>query len=373
MKTYTTLTSLYTSLSNNTSTANTSLGGQLISDQHRYLIQKYFNNERTYTTLTIGAEDLTVTVIPLTSTLSATLSSAWLHVTSQQLVVFESGEQRTVLFTQGSTAISWQAPLTEDCTTTAIATVGVQSYPIPPQVSKIKNNTISVGQLVYTPAPVQSIQEWTQLNALPYTSDIPNYFFIYQNKVNFWPIPSTSGNIISFNYKASVPDLSFADYSTGTLSGITVGSNSITGASTSWNATGTYPLNVDLTYFNLFLKITPPKGEGLWYQIQSFQSDTALTLVQPIQNAPSATATAYVIGQLPLLQEDFHDMLVFGSLKIYYSSILQNKVKYEQYLNEYDTRLTLLEAYAGTKSVNVDLGEQPIPNNPNLFIYAPRQ
>lgn len=437
MKSYSTLKSLFTNLSNNTSTTNDSLGGQLISDQHRYLIQKYFDNERTYSTLTIGAEDIVLASTPTVGATSATMSVVWTDMTCQQLVVFGSGEQRPVTFTQGSTTISWQTPLYGQLfTTTAvipaaavsatlstawtgatgaltsyfsdgssksitytanstaitwvggltgaveasvrtfiadtgISTIGVQAYPIPSTVSKIKNNTITVGQLVYTPAPVQSIQEWTMLNALPYTSDIPNYFYIYNNQVNFFPIPSTSGNLISFNYKSRVADLSFADYSTGTLSGIAAGSNSITGSSTSWNATGTYPLNVDLTGFNLFLKITPPSGEGLWYQIQRFTSDTALLLTTPIQVAPSTTAAAYVIGQLPLLSEDFHDMIVYGALMTYFSSIVDNTGKYEKFKDLYETRLQLLEQYAGTKSVNVDLGSQTMQNNPNLFLFAP--
>lgn len=373
MKSFTTLKNLFTNLSNNTSTANDSLAGQIISDQHRYLIQKYFDNERTYTTVTIGAEDLAVTTNPLIGDVSAVLTTTWTSISCEQLVVFESGEQRTVFFTQGSTAITWQSALTENCTDVDISTIGVQSYPIPPTVSKIKNDTITIGQLVYTPAPIQSIQEWTMLNALPYTSDIPNYFFIYNNQVNFWPIPSSSGNIITFNYKGRVPDLSFADYSTGTLSGIGVGSNSITGVTTSWNTTGAYPLNKDLTYFNLFLKISPPSGEGIWYQIQKFTSDTALTLLNPIQNASSATATSYTIGQLPLLAEDFHDTLVYGALKTYFMSIVKDTDKFKMYDAEYQARLDLLKAYAGTKSVNVDLGSQPVPNNPNLFLFAPPQ
>ena len=369
MKTYTTLTDLFTNLSNNSTSANVALGGQLISDQHRYLIQKYFDNERTYTTLTRGAEDLTLTGALSVDAVSATLSSAWTGPTTTQLVVFSSGEQRTVFFTTGSTSIRWNPPLTESATVD-ISTVGVQAYPIPPNVSKIKNDTITIGQLVYTPAPVQSIQEWTMLNALPYTSDIPNNYFIYQNQVLFWPIPSSSGNVISFNYKARTPDLSIADYSTGTLSGITAGSNAITGVGTSWNTTGAFPLNTDLTYFNLYLKITPPKGEGIWYPIVRFNSDTSLTLGMPIENAPSSTATSYVIGQMPLLQEDFHDMLVYGSLMTYFSSIVSDDGKFNRFKVMYDERLQLLETYAGTKSVNVDLGAQVTPNNPNLFIFA---
>ena len=261
MKTYTGLKNLFTNLSNNTSTSNDTLGGQLISDQHRYLLQKYFDNERTYTTVTIGAEDITFTGALSAGDKTATLTSAWDNLTTRQKVVFSNSDQRTALFTNGSTTVTWETGL-NSAATTAASTVGVQAYPIPPQVSKIKNDTITIGQLQYTPAPVQSIQEWTQLNALPYASDIPNYFFIYQNTVQFWPIPSTSGNIITFNYKGRVPDLSFADYSTGTLSSLAVDDDTITGVGSAWNATGNFPLNTDLLYYNLFLRIDPPIVTG---------------------------------------------------------------------------------------------------------------
>ncbi len=314
-----------------------------------------------------------MTGIPAIGATSATLSTAWAGVSTSQLVVFGNSEQRTVYFVQNSTTVAWQPPLTSSGTTTTLATVGVQAYPIPASVSKIKNDTITVGQLVYTPAPIRTIQEWTMLNALPYTSDIPNYYYIYNNQVNFWPIPSSSGNVISFNYKSRVPDLSYADYTTGTLSSIAVGDNTITGSSTSWNATGTYPLNTDLTFFNLFLRINPPSGDGIWYPISRFTSDTALILLTPVQVAPSSTASSYTIGQLPLLVEDFHDMIVYGALMTYYSSIVDNDKAFAKYQDLYQTRLDLLEAYAGTKSVNVDLGDQPIPSNPNLFFSGAPQ
>lgn len=358
----------FADLTQNNSTENVALGGVLCNDQHRYLIQKYFDNERFYTTLTIGAEDLTTTATLAVGATSATLTASWSSITCQQLVVFSSGEQRTVTFTQNSTNIFWQTGLTETGTT-AITTIGVGAYPIPANVSKIKNDTITVGQLVYTPAPVQTIQEWTMLTALPYTSDIPNYFFIYMSQVMFWPIPSSSGNLITFNYKARVPNMTYANFATGTVSA-TVGSNSITGSSTTWNTVGTYPLNVDLSYTNLMLAITPPKGDGFWYPIQRFTSDTALLLNLPIVNSPVTSGASYIIGQFPLLQEDFHDMIVYGALMVYYSAIVKDPGSYKTYKDLYDAKLVLLEAYAGSKSVNVDLGSQPVPANPNLFIYA---
>jgi len=368
MKSFTTLKNLWGTLTSNVSADNLALGGQLISDQHRYLLQKYFDNERSYTTLTVGAEDLTTTAALSTGDTSATLTASWPNITCQQLVVFSNSEQRTVTFTQGSTNIFWQTELTS-AATVDISTVGVQSYPIPAQVSKINNDTITVGQLVYTPAPVQSIQEWTLLNSLPYTSDIPAYFFIYQNQVRFYPIPSTSGNIITFNYKARVADLTYADYTSGTVAA-TVGDNTITGTTTAWNTTGAYPLNTDLTFANLMISITPPKGDGLWYPIQRFLSDTELELNLAIDNMPITTGASYTIGQFPLLQEDFHDMLVYGALMVYFLSIVKDPDKYKLYKEMYDIRFALLTDYAGTKSVNVDLGAQPIQNNPNLFLYS---
>lgn len=369
MKSFTTLKNLFTNLSQNTATANDTLGGQLISDQHRYLIQRYFDNEKTVTTTTIGSQTLASTATLAIGATSLTLTVAWAYSTNNAYINFSNGQQRYALFTANSTAVTWADALTATATT-VLSVLGVQDYNIPANISKITNDTINVGQLKFQPTPVQSRQEWDTLNFLPYNSDIPNYFFIYNGKLSIFPIPSTTGNIITFNYKTRVADMTYADYSTGTVGG-TAGSTSITGASTSWNATGTYPLNVDLTFANLYLQITPPKGDGIWYQIRSFQSDTALTLVNPIVNAPSmASGAAYTIGQFPSLSEDFHDMLPYGALMTYFSSIRPDQAQFKQFEMLYSTRLSLLEDYAGTKSVNVDLGTQPNQVNPNLFIYS---
>ncbi len=370
MKSYTTLTSLFTNLSNNTSTDNAALGAQLINDQHRYLIQKFFDNERTVTTTTVGAMDLTTTATMVAGATSATLTVAWAYPTCDQLVTFSTGEQRTVTFTLGSTAITWLNGLADN-ETEDISTVGVQYYNIPADVSKLKNDTINIGQLRYQPIPIQTRQEWDMVNFLPYTSDIPNYFFIWAGQLGIFPIPSTTGNIITFNYQTRVADLSIADYSTGTINtaGMVAGSVSVTGLATAW-AGGSFPVGVDISYYNLKLKANPPYGDGIWYPIRQFNSNTSLTLDLPVVNAPNITnATTYTIGQFPLLQEDFHDMLVYGALKTYFSSIVSDKGKFVQFDNLYKDRVELLEAYAGTKQVNVDLGVAPQAVNPNLFIY----
>ena len=362
----TSLVNTFTTLSLNTSTANTTLGKMLINEQAKLLYLKFFDNERAVTMVTIGPKSLTLTGTLASGAVSATLTSAWTDITCKQLVVFSSGEQRTVQFIQNSTSITWTSALTAT-TTTAISAVGVQSYPLPANVSKVKNSTITIGQLVYTPAPVQTIQEWSKLNALPYTSSLPAYFFIYNNELQFWPIPSSSGNIITLNCQINVADMTYSDYTTGTLaaSGMVVGSNAVIGSGTSWNTT--FPTGVDLTHANLFLIATPPNGDGIPYQIQSFSSGTSATLLKPVVNAPNISGSSYTIGQYPLLSQDFHDVIVYGALRIYFSSIVKDTEKFNLYNNLYNEKLELMKFYLSNKQVNVDLSVTPIITNPNLY------
>ncbi len=372
MKTFTQLKTLATNLSQNTAPENVTLLGELISDQHRYLIQKYFDNERSVQISTVGSMTLTLTVGPSIGATSATLSSAWTLPTCQQYVNFSGGQQRLCNFTLNSIAITWSVGLVA-AATTSISSLGVQDYTIPANISKIKDDTINVGQLKYVTKEIKTRQEWDTVNFLPYNSDIPNYYFIYNGKLSIFPIPSTTGNIITINYKTRVPDLTFSDVSDGNIAagGMAPGSVSVTGLGTSWTTTDAFPSNTDLSFFNLFLSATPPNGDGIWYPISQFNSTTSLTLANPVINAPNITAsTDYVIGQLPLLSEDFHDMLVYGALKTYFTSIVKDTDSFKKYETLYNERLVLLEDYAGTKSVDVDLGDVPQQVNPNLFYFS---
>jgi len=359
-----------TTLANNNSANAVVVAKSLVNSQHRYLLQKYFDNERTITFSTIGGMDLTLTVGPSAGATSATLTASWTYITCTQMVNFSDGEQQNVTFTNGSAAITWQVGL-NSAVTTAISTVGVQNYSIPANVSKIKNDTINVGQLKYQPTFIESIQDWDMINFLPYTSDIPNYCFIYNGTLRIFPIPSTTGNIITFNYKTRVADMTYADYSIGTLAsgGMVAGSTTVTGLASLWTV---FPQGINIQYQNLYIKANPETGgDGIWYPILKFNSATSLTLALPVVNAPNITAaTTYTIGQMPLLQEDFHDMLVYGSLEVYFSTIVKDPEKFKQYKDMNKDRLELLEDYAGTKQVNVDLGGTPQAINPNLFLYA---
>ena len=68
-----------------------------------------------------------------------------------------------VNFTNGSTAITWQTGL-KSASTASISFLGFQAYPIPSNISKIKNNTITVGQQKFTPTEIKTRTEWDRIN-----------------------------------------------------------------------------------------------------------------------------------------------------------------------------------------------------------------
>lgn len=423
MKSLTTLRNYGGSLSQNTSTENLVLFDQLINDSHRRFLEKYFFNE-TSTTITTK---------------------------SQQ-----------------------------------------QFYDLPFDYSKLKTGTLTIGTLKWNPNEILTRKEWDSLNVFPYYADIPNNFFIYNNKFGLFPIPSTTGNVIGFNYKKRVVDLTFADYATGTVSatnnsvtitGATTGflanyipalPTLLTNAATSTNsalnaytyANGTLGVGATLTFtsagtltiggqsvvlndivlvkdetgtsaaynglykcttqgtstvagvltrntdndqaaefvgkavfvtntsvtwaytnltaptlgttaittavvgsvlnLNLWIRLTAPSGDNNWYQISSIESATSLTLINPYAGGTTSGAS-YVIGQMPLLLEDYHDVLVFDSLVTYFSTIVDNPNKLTEFTNRRNQITAMMDQYVGTKSLNVNLGRARVGQNPNLY------
>ncbi len=292
------------------------------------------------------------------------------NVTNTTFKLYTDSGLTSVVTISGTGTGTFSAPFTD-----TISTMGVATYPLPAQVSKLKNTTINVGQLVYTAAPVSSIQQWTYLNALPYSAEIVAYFFVYQGFINFWPIPSATGDVVDIYYQLKVSDMNFADYSTGTIANFSAGSNIVVGSGTAWGtaSSGNIPINYDLIDQNMHLIINPPNGDGRPYLIQSFSSATQANLYKPIAYSNGTVGNVtYTIGQYPILFGDFDDILVYWALLTYYSSIVNDPQRYQQYAGIYKEKLALMEGYLSTKSVNVDLDASSlqISQNPNLFPFA---
>lgn len=422
---------LYGDLTQNTTASNLARGAKLANIEHRYLLQKYFNNEGSYSISTVGGSSATLTSAPAVNAVSATLSVAWAFPTTSTTITFSDGETRigsfinastavtwsvgltgtkfnttaviasaatsatletawatatqssttvfsdgstkTVTFTLNSTAITWVGGLSQAVSAyvytsvmTAVVSIGAQQfYRLPPNYSKLKSVTITVGNLKWTPTEVLTREEWDKLNVFPYYSDIPNNFFIYPGgdhggQIGIWPIPSTTGNTITFNYKYRLPDLSIADVTNTASLAVTQNSSTVTDSGASWTTTKNSQLE------SRWIKINDPKGDGLWYQIASIDSTSSLTLFQPYQGVTVSTGTG-VTGQMPLLMEDFQDMLVWKPIIFYFSSIVPDPIKVKEFAEMYAQKLKQLDEYAGSKTINVNLGRRPMNRNPNLY------
>lgn len=364
-KSYTTLRNLFGTISQNTQASNLALGDQLINDAHRYLLQKYFSNETTYSIPTAGGQTLTLTTTLTAGAIGAILTTAWTGNTTRVQVTFSDGEIRMVNFETNSVNITWQVALNNNATN-IITTGGNQYYPLPPNYSKLKSITIQVGNLQWTLSEILTTAEWNQLNVFPYYADIPYNFFIYPGgdhgaQIGIWPIPATTGNVITFSYKYRVPDLSIPDYSTpGTIS-IDNNSVSVTGSGT------TLSKSTNTQNESRWLQISQPTGDNLWYQISSIDSTTTMTLYQPYQGINVSATSTYTIGQMPILPEDFHDLLLYIPLYIYFSSINLDKTKADNFKGLYEERLQLLQEYSGTNTANVNLSARISQLNPNSF------
>lgn len=423
---------LFQTLSQNSSTANATLWGLLSNIEQRYLLQKFFANEGSYSVNTIGQTSFTLASGVAIGATSCTLNTAWAYQTTNAQLTFSDGEVVNALFTNGSTTVTWAPALqgilyylvnalsagattatlqtawtfpsgsyvisfsdgstktaTFTLSSTAISWVGglatnvtnsiytstiaaasnatiggVQFYPFPPNYSKLKDLTITVGVLKWTLTEVRTREEWDNLNVFPYYASIPSKFFIYPGgdkggQVGIWPIPSTTGNVLTYNYKFRVPDLSIADYSTGTVA-VSSGSTAIVGSGTTWTPTTNAQLE------SRWIQISQTKGDNLWYQVQSVNSTTSITLYQPYQGI-TVSGGSYTLGQMPLIAEDFQDMLIWKSLAHYYSSIVDNKDKRAEYEDTYNKKLETLKEYSGSNTVNVNLSRRRTRGNPNLY------
>lgn len=484
---------MFADLSQNSTPENLTRAAYLASIEDKYLMQKFFANEGSYSVNTIGATQLTLAatvpigstsvtiaqswpyqtmqayltfadgesvlaqftngstsvtwtpatqglVYGITTTLAAgattaTLQTAWPNLSGSFLTSFSDGSTKSVTYTANSTAISWVGGLagaqtnqihTSTIASGSLATIGgVQFYPFPPNYSKLKDITVTNGQLKWTLTEVRTREAWDNLNVFPYYASIPSKFFIYPGgdkggQVGIWPIPSQTGNVLTYNYKFRVPDLSLPDYgslaytaltgnlvigdtitagaasglidsytasnialtnvsgtfaagafttgngATGTISSVatvavTSGSMAVTGTGTAFVPTVNQQLE------SRWIKFSQPTGDGLWYQIQNVSSTTVITLYQPYQGSTITTATGFTIGQMPLIAEDFQDMPVWRILQHYFTSIVKDTGEAEAYKEMYKDKTLLLTEYSGSNTVNVNLSRRGRAQNPNVF------
>lgn len=235
-----------------------------------------------------------------------------------------------------------------------------QFYNLPPQVKELINLTVTIGTVKWIPKVCPTRDYWDSLNVITFYQDFPSFFFVYNQQVGIFPAPASSGNAIEMHYKVRIKDLSQADYTTGTVS-ITQNSNAITGGAT------TFTKNME----DRWIRIAEPTGDGNWYQIKTFNSTTSLTLYNNYTGPTVVSGTSYIIGEMPIMPEDYQDLALYRALYIYYNSRVPNPTQADTYKSLYDEGFKILDAEFGQKTTNVELTDTQSPvYNPNLFLRS---
>ncbi len=244
-----------------------------------------------------------------------------------------------------------------------ISTVASQQfYDLPADYLKTTSVTVTISSIKYHPREVSSRKQWDYITSSTYAGDIPQFFFIFNGQIGFYPTPATSvSNAIGFVYRRNVPDLNLADYTTGTVTAVN-GDETITGAGTTF----TSPM------IGRYLRITgtdtaASSGDHFWYEIDSVTSATALELVKPYAGLGTVGA-AYTIGQMPVLPEAFHMLPVLSACQIYFSTKNVDNGRAKQFQDKYDAMFEKLCDSYGSKTDSVVVLDDDISvENPNLY------
>lgn len=400
MLTTTSLTNRFTDLTQNISASNASRGLALVNDSLRYLTQKYFFNEQQYQTLTVAKQQVYTLPFDAKDIINETVlvgGILWqpLEAPNRQFwdslntVPFYSDfpqfnyrfkANQLQLFpvptsTNDPIQINYKRRIKDlsvaDYTTGTLSATQWKSGGF---VAIANNANLSGTTLSYTPVPAVGD---TFLLTAGSNQSLPSPFV--PNTTYY--VKSVSGIIGSVSNPGNT-DFTFV-LATGSSAGPTVtptqsggtapmqggpilsysqAGNVVTGSGTSWT------LNMANRWLNIpETASNSTSGDNRWYQVLSVQSSTSLTLFNDYQGQ-SAVGASYVIGEVPILPEDYQDLALYRALWIYYTSIVPNPNQAKGYQLLYETGKEVLDFEFGSKSTNPVLTPSNAPvYNPNLF------
>jgi hypothetical protein len=223
-----------------------------------------------------------------------------------------------------------------------------------------------VSGTVYHVKAAPSREFWNKLNEYSNSSTFPEWYYVFNGQVGFYPTPSASSNTITVAYKRRIFDLSLADYTTGTITSIANAATTVTGSGTTWTTkmAGRYMRITDSDVTNA--------GDGNWYEISSVTSATVLELKPVYQGAAiAAAAVVYTIGQVSVLPEQYQELPIFRACQIYFTSVQPEPTRAKMYaemvaagMNDMKQELSSTDA----SPVIEDTGRSRL--NPNLFLTA---
>ena len=351
-------------LSLNTSSDNLDLLAPLIQDSYHFLIQKYFSNEASTTILTVGDQQDYPLPFDYSKLKTGTLTIGSLRWTPPEILSRQDWDRLNPFpyysdipnnfFIWNGNFSLWPIPATGSTKLTVTGLTG----------------TLTSGDIITAGSAVGKILTSTATTiqvAVSSETAFANGAFTTSGGASgtITATAITVGNRISFNYKRRVTDLTFSDYTTGTVTA-TNGSAVITGAGGMGWVANYLPSAGSVFNLNLWIKFTSPLGDGNWYQISTLDSATQLTLVNKYQGGTTSGAS-YVIGQMPLILEDFHELIVFDAVATYFSTIVDNPTKKKEFQDAFNEGIAKADEYINSKALNINLRGAINTINPNIY------
>ena len=202
-----------------------------------------------------------------------------------------------------------------------------QEYQLPVDYNRLLDTWVVVGGVTYYPEEITDTELWQYLNSTTVSSDITTQFIILDKYIYYYPIFSSTDATIHLFYRRKAKHLSADDYTTGTIS-TTAGSQTVTGSGTSWTS----------AMVGRHMQV-----DGYWYEISAVGTTTSITLAEPA--LVSVSGDTYTIGELSPIPEEFHDLLLKGSVAAYYDY----KGDTNPYRAEYEKRLALFVQQYGSR------------------------
>lgn len=189
-------------------------------------------------------------------------------------------------------------------TATDLTEADKQYYPLPYNCQKLRKITVNVSNTIYTLNEIKDEKQWSRLNMVDISSDVPTSYFLKPSthEIGIYPIPSTAGYTITFTYQEKYKDLGEDDYTTGTATA-TNGSSTITGSGTTWTS----------AMVGRYIKIT-----DYWYKITAVGSTTSLT-IQGEFGEDTVSGASYTIAELVPLS-GFENLPLYKALWVYFQS-----------------------------------------------------
>ncbi len=194
------------------------------------------------------------------------------------------------------------AEKTANFTTTA----NIYKYDLPYDYMRMNAVTVQISSRFYSLQEVASHDEWqkVQMFRSTYTNNIPELYHITGDQMEMYPIPSANGdaNNGTYYYVNRVVDMQYDDYATATVT-LTNGSTVVTGSGTTFTAAmvGEWIQGPDKR----------------WYKLATFTSTTIMGLAKAFQGT-TGSALSYTIAELPQIPEDYHSLLWYQPVAIYW-------------------------------------------------------